>query len=301
MNWIIPAIAAPAVYTIVNFIDKYIVSKQVKDYRGMPIYGTIVGFIIGTIFWIATGFPTLDLKDTIIVLLTGVLTIWGAYFYFEAMASDEASKLILWFQMTPVFILIMASIFLRETLSFQQLFGFLIVLSSVIAVSLENGVGGFRLSRNFLLIMLVNLMWGAGAILIKFAIGANSFSKILSYESWGLGLGGLILYLFVPHIRNAFLESFRKVSKTVLTVMFINEGFFVIAKSLTFFAYSLGPASLVSIVGSTQVFFGILYGYVLTIFLPKIIKEDISREKLTKKIFFAILSFLGLWLVFRFQ
>ena len=186
--WVIPALIAPAVYTIVNFIDKYIVSKEVKDYRGMPIYGTIMGFVVGTLFWIITGFPLLSLRDALIVLSTGMLTIWGAALYFKAISHEDASKLILLFQMMPVFVLILALLFLGEKITTPQILGFFLILSAVIGISVEKGKREFKISQTLLLILLVDLIWAASAILIKFAIDANSFSKILSFESWGIGV-----------------------------------------------------------------------------------------------------------------
>lgn len=235
MNWILPALIAPAVYTVVNFIDKYIVSKEVRDYRGMPIYGTIMGFFIGTIFWIVTGFPLLSFRDALIVLTTGAFTIWAAALYFKAISTDDASKIILLFQMTPIMTLVLALMFLKETISSQQYIGFFLILLAVIGISIEKIEGKFKLSSTFLLILIVDLMWAISAVLIKFAINANSFSKILSFESWGIGLGGLILYLFFPNIRNAFNESIRTVRKRALGIMFANEGIFVLGKSITFF------------------------------------------------------------------
>src|SRR5205085_1653247 len=123
----------------------------------------------------------------------------------------------------------------------------------------------------------VDAMWAISAILIKFAVEANSFSKILSYESWGIGLGGIILYLLFPSVRNAFHESRKNVRRVALGVMFINEGMFVLSKSFTFFAYSIGPIALVSIAGDTQLFFGILFGLLLTAIAPNIFKEGIDR------------------------
>lgn len=299
MNWILPALIAPAVYTVVNFIDKYIVSKEVRDYRGMPIYGTIMGFFIGTIFWIVTGFPLLSFRDALIVLTTGAFTIWAAALYFKAISTDDASKIILLFQMTPIMTLVLALMFLKETISSQQYIGFFLILLAVIGISIEKIEGKFKLSSTFLLILIVDLMWAISAVLIKFAINANSFSKILSFESWGIGLGGLILYLFFPNIRNAFNESIRTVRKRALGIMFANEGIFVLGKSITFFAYSIGPAALVSIVGSTQVFFGILYGLLLTLVVPHLIKEDLSKDSLPKKIIAAGILFAGLYLVYK--
>jgi len=296
-NWLTFALLAPLVYTGVNFIDKYIVEKEVKDYRGMPIYGTIMGLIMGTLFWVFTGFPILNLKDTIILLLTGSITIWAAALYFQAISMEEASKVILLFQMTPVLVLIMSYIFLGERISSQQLIGFFLILSAVIGVSDSIKKGGFQLSKAFWLILAVDFMWALSAILIKFSINETSFTQVLSYESWGLGLGGLLLYAFFPSIRNSFNYSIKTVRKTALAIMFGNEGLFVFGKSLQFFAYSLGNAALVSIIGSTQVFIGIIVGIVLTIFLPHIIKEDITKTILVKKLALAVVMFIGLVLI----
>jgi bacterial/archaeal transporter family protein len=280
VDWLLTALLAPAVYTVVNFIDKYIVSKEVKDYRGMPIYGTIMGFIIGTIFWVITGFPVLSLRDAAIVLTTGAINIWAAALYFKAVTLEEASKIILLFQTGPLLTLLLAFLFLGEAITLTQFVGFLLILAAVMAVSIEKGKGKFKLSEGFILIFIVNLMFAVAAVLIKFAIEATSFSQILSFESWGLGLGGLVLYVAFPAIRNAFNQSLRAVRKLALGVMFFNEGLYVIGKSLTYFAFSIGSAALVSVVGSTQVFFGIFYGIIITLLVPKFIKEDISPTTL---------------------
>ncbi len=299
MNWIVSALFAQSVITVVIFIDKYIVSKEVNDYRGMPIYTTIMGFVAGAVFWIISGFPILALRDAIIVIATGMLTIWAAALYFEAVSLEDASKLTLLFQMSPAFTLIMAVLFLKENISFSQLLGFVLIFGAAIWVSVEKGNQKFKLSRTFWLILIVDLMWAVAAILIKFALDANSFAKILSFESWGLGIGGTILYFGFSSIRDAFHESIRTVRRRALGIMFANEGIFVIAKSINYFAYSIGPAALVSVVGSTSVFFGILYGLVLTLFVPKLIKENILTEEMSKKLFAAIMLISGLWLVYK--
>ena len=298
MNWLIPALVAPVLYTPLTFVDKFIVSKIVKDYRGMPIYGTIMGFVVGTVFWFITGFPYLPPKDALIVITTGCLTIWSAYFYFKAVSLEEASKLTLLFQMSPIMTLILAFLFIGERISLFQLIGFILILGSVIGVSIEKEQFKISLSPALLLIFVVDVMWAAAAVLIKAAMDANSFAEILSYESWGLGIGGTILYFLVRDVRDAFNLSIRTIRKRFLAVMFLNEGVFVLAKAITYFAYSIGSASLVSVVGSTSVFLGILYGVVLTLLLPTYIREDISRPSLFKKGAAALVLFIGLWFVY---
>src|SRR5260370_3597157 len=270
MSWFMFALFAPAVFAVVNFIDKYVISKEVKDYRGMPFYSAIAGLCLGTLFWIVTGFPFLTIKDALFLLLAGICVNWGGFLYFQAISSDETSSIILLFQMTPLLVLVLSYLILKETILPKQALGIILILFSCLGVSVNRRLERkkFHLSRSFFLIFLVDVLWAMAAIFASLALHANAFSKILSYESWGLGIGGIFLYSIFPVFRNAFHESLRTVRKAGLSIIFFNEGLFVLAKALTFYAYSIGPTALVSIIASTEVFFGILYGGILSLLAP---------------------------------
>jgi drug/metabolite transporter (DMT)-like permease len=116
-SWLIFAILQPATLTVVNFTDKYILSKEIRDYKGFVIFMTIVSFVVGTLLWIVTGFPILNLKDTLLVLSVGILLLSGSLSYYKVMSEHDASKVIFMFQAQPVFVLILSVIFLNESLS----------------------------------------------------------------------------------------------------------------------------------------------------------------------------------------
>ena len=67
---------------------------------------------------------------------------------------------------------------------------------------------------------------------------------------------------------------------------------------MSFYAISLGPIALVSVLGSASVFFAILLGWILTLFWPKVFNEDVSKQGLFKKVALSILAFLGIILVY---
>ena len=297
MSWLQYAIFAQLIYTIVVFIDKYIVSKEVKDYQGLPIFTTFIGFVAGFLFWIFTGFPTLSTSDALIVLGTGILTIWGTYFYFKAISSDESSTVIILMQMIPVVVLILAFIFLNEKLTLFQFLGFLLILVSTTAISLEKTAVKIKLSHTFMDMIIVDIFWAGAAVLIKFAVETNSFSKILPYESWGIGIGGVFLYIFLSKVRRSFHKTLKIIRFRALVIMLSNEVLYIVAKSLTYFAYFLGPVTLVSIISGTQVIFGIIFGVLLTIFLPEFFIEDINTGTIVKKSIFAIIALSGIVLI----
>ncbi len=297
MNWLFFALLGPAIYVIINFIDKYIISRKIKDYSAMPIFGSITGFVIGLLFWALSNYPILQPFDALILILSGVFTIWGTVFYFKALSSEEASNVVLFFQAIPLMVLVLSIIFLHESLTLAQGFGFLIILAATTYALKKTGGARFRLNKALILVLIADAFWAVAAVLVTLAINANSFTEILSYESWGIGVGGLILYLFFPKKRRAFHKTVQTAGLKIIFIVFVNEVIFVIAKSVTYYAYSLGPTAQVSVLGGTQVLFGVLYGWFLTKKFPKIFKEDIRRSTLIKKFILAIFTVFGILLI----
>ncbi len=298
MTWLFYALLSPIIYTVVNFIDKYVVEHRVKDYRAMPIYGSITGAVVGTLFWMITGYPALPLQDCLILFLSGSLTIWGAALYFNAMSRSETSVIILLLQSLPIFTLVFSFVLLGERLSFPQMIGFIFLMSASLLASFRKSRRRTKLDISFWLIIATNIFWAAAAVLVKFSVTNLSFSQILSYESWGIGLGGVALLILLPQTRSAFIQSAQKSSKGTLLIFFTNELIFVGAKSITYYAYSIGPVSLVSVVNGIQPFIGLLYGWLLTALFPKQFSEDISKKGLAHKGALGILALVGLVVIF---
>jgi drug/metabolite transporter (DMT)-like permease len=297
MSWVFFGLLSPLVFTVVNFVDKYIVEKEVGDYRSMPIYAALAAFVTGTVLWVITGFPILPLPNAALVLFTGALNVFAAAFYFRAIALEEASRIIVLIQMQPIIVLVLSFLFLQETIRPLQLLGFGLILAAAIGISLNRKTGGFRLSAAFVLILLVDLLSATSVVLFKFVAEANSFAHVLSYESWGLALGGIILYILAAPLRQAFQTSIKTVGKRTLGFIFVNETFYLVAKLLTFVAVALGPVALVSVLSSTQVFFGIVLGWLLTLLLPNAFNENIARQDLLRKGALALVMFGGLVMV----
>lgn len=299
MNWLFFALAAPAVYTSVVFIDKYIVSKQLKDPQCMPIYATIMGLVGGSFIWAITGFPILSPKDTFVMLLTGVLTVFSFVAYYKAISFEDASYINMLFQMFPILVLTLAYLFLNEPISAKQLIGFVIIFAAVLAASVKiSDLHQIRLSKAFFLILLYDILLATSALLIKYSINDSSFSNIISYQSFGVGIGGIFLAIVSPSIRKSFTSSWQTLKKQTIGAMFFNEALFIVGRSLTYFAFSIGPIALVSVLEGTGVFYGIIFALILTLLLPSILKEDISGRILVSKLILGILLVFGVWLVY---
>jgi drug/metabolite transporter (DMT)-like permease len=291
------ALAAQAIIAGNLFIDKYILAREVRDYRAVPLYSASVALVSGTLLWFFTGLPLPPTGPLLLALLSGALTLWGAVLYYRVIATEEASSVIIQIQLLPVLTLVLSVLFLQERLSGIQLLGFALILAATLVASSDGTQVRWRPSPAYLTIMAATLCWAGSNVLFKFVVEQSSYREVLAYETWGWSFAGVVVWLVAPGSRHAFHASVATVSRRALTWVVVNEALFLGAKLLAFFAISLAPVSLVGVVGSTAVFFGVLYGVFLTHFFPTIFAEDVSRNGLLKKAALAALAFVGLLLI----
>lgn len=297
MAWLPFALASPALLTIVNFIDKYIVERAVPDHRAMPVFAGAIGLIVAVIALLLGGGAPLPAQDIAILLLGGVLIIVGAVLYFRAMTQEQASQVIILLQVAPVFVLVLAWLLLGEAIGVQAFIGFWLILAAALGVALQSGGGKLKLSNSFVLIMLANLQLAISTIIIRRLTTEPSFATLLIYQGIGQGIGSALLYLFAPPFRHAFNRALAEMPRPALAIIGINETLFLAARAIFNQAVTLGPAALVSVLSGTQAFYAILLGWILTLIAPQIFRESITRADLVRKAALAALLFVGLWLV----
>lgn len=298
MTWLLYALLTPAIYAGVTFIDKYLIESEVRDYSSMPIYMGIVGGIAGIILFFVAGMPLLPLKDTLLILLIGILTCFAYVSYFKAMSTEEAGHINFLFQTYPILTLILSFIVLGERISFQQCVGFFLIMCAVIQATKQKSARFFELSSAFFLILLTGFLWALSSILIKFAYNISSFSDVVIYESFGVALGGLILFVGNKKIRKAFYVTNKHLTHKAKLLVIATESLNLFGKACMFFAFSIGPVALVSIIiEGTQTFIAIGYGLLLGTLLPKVFKGEAHIPDLPKKISCAGVALLGIYLL----
>lgn len=297
MNWIFLALLAPFIYAVNVFLDKYLISSRIPNYRSLPIFGVFLALPVVLILWIAGGFGFLGLGDTFWIVLSGIFTILAFSLYLEALIKEETSIVIILLQSVPIMVLILSYLILEETITQKQLLGFLLLSISSILASLKKEKTSFRFSKGLVYILLANLLWAFPYIFVKSVSQNISFANLVMYESIGVIIGGTILVIFIPVVRQAFFKTISKIKKPVLGLVLLNESLFLGAKIITYLAVTLGPVALVSVLGSTQIFFGVLLGIILTLIMPKVFKEDLSQSGLGKKVGLGVLALIGVVLV----
>ncbi|HRO65869.1 MAG TPA: EamA family transporter, partial [Candidatus Dojkabacteria bacterium] len=142
MNWLFFALSAQFTWAIVNHFDKHLVNKYFNGGVGAMMIFTA---FVNSIFLPFILFFNQQILDTPLIQIllassVGACYVIGSIFYLYALRKEETTNIsILWQFSVPVTYLL-GYIFLRETLSTQQIIGALIVLTGglVTMVKIDN-------------------------------------------------------------------------------------------------------------------------------------------------------------------
>lgn len=292
--WIFLAILAPAIYGVSNMIDKVLIEKHIKDAIMLTILGGVISFVAGIILLMTGGFINTNTTQIMIVLLSGVLGEIALVPYYKAMSMDDASRIIPQFQIIPLIILLLSYLLLGETLSKMQILSFFLILLGGLMLSIQKlNREVFQIRKSFWWVLLSGLLFAGSFVLFKFVfIAQQNFVQTLGYEFIGCSIGALLLFFAY---QKRFVLELQRVRRRVWQIIIFNEIIYTGGRIIGFYAATLAPLALISALGGTQSFFVLIYGLILSLWFPKIIKEDIKKSTLFIKFAAIILISIGIW------
>ena len=223
LGWIAAALASTIIYAGVTVGDKLILTRlgirlpafymftgasqgivsvfilAIDPPRGVPVYSALAGFG-GGFFWGAG--------------LT--LMFWG-------LTREQVSRVAPVWHTSPIFVAIMAVLFLGESLGLLQWFAIMLVVFGAIAISVRSsdlGIG-FSIRPIFLVIFFGAILIGSGQLLLKEGSADQSVWSLMAFR--GLGL---FTAMFVPYARpRTFAALFRYMrSASRAGAIVVNDG-----------------------------------------------------------------------------
>ena len=226
--------------------------------------------------------------------LSGFLYIVGLIPYLWALDLDEVSIVIPIFQTIPVFGFIYAYFVLGETLTPQQIFASILIITGAIGISLDLSQGMPKLKKKVLFYMLLASAIFAGVdLLFKFIAVSEGFWAGMFWHFTGYLIFAIPVLIFVRKYRQQFLRLMRENKVLILSVNSINETLNLVARGMFGYATLLAPLALVQVVNGFQPFFVFIYGVVLTLFFPPLGAEKLIRKNVVQKILAIIVIFIG--------
>ena len=285
MHWFTLALIGPLLYATANHIDKVLLTRYFKNggVGTLMLFSSLLsGVVLPFLFMADRSVLNVSHADMVVLACVGLFNIAILWLYFLALKDDEASIVVVFYQLVPVFGYVLGYFILGETLTKAQLLAMAIIILGATVVSFEVDTDNrFTVrGKTILYMLLASFFWALSSVVFKAVALEENVVRSLFWEHVTLTLFGVILFTCVPMYRRNFVNAIKSNSRKIIGLNFLNEIIYITGTVVFSFAYLLAPVALVLLANSFQSFFVLAIGILLTIFFPKISVEKIHAKNL---------------------
>jgi len=233
--------AALPTATSLIFAGSFVCGKYVNLDMG-PLTATLLRYIVafftlsGMIFFYGISSLKIDRKDIWQMVLLGLIGIvFYHYFFFSSLAHTKAANSAIIMATNPLFVGLMAAIFLRERLSHFAYFGAAIALFGVITL-LTRGHLEYLLQLRFNLGEIYMLLGVFCSVTYSLMI-KNLFKKYSGFTiTYYASLFGTVLLFFVVPLEDFYSKKLVLSTASILSLLYMG----IFASGLGYYLFSLG-------------------------------------------------------------
>jgi drug/metabolite transporter (DMT)-like permease len=269
---------------VVSIVDSHLISRRMPSFNSFLLPVAAVHFGLGLSILLALPLPgQVETNAVLIAIGSAIARTVGAMFMLKAMRTEEVSRIIPVVHTFPIFVAIMAVPLLGEILGYLEWLAIAITVAGAVLISVRTGTKGqgLRLSRSFVLLLGCSLLWGIANTGTKYALDQISFWNMYSINA--ICLGGV--FALVALRRRTLTElAGMALRNRILSVLVLNEIIAFAGTTLSFRAMEEGPVSLVSTVLSIRPLFVFVFALALSLVLPAILEERLTKGIVLVKI-----------------
>jgi uncharacterized membrane protein len=302
--WFWLSLIAPLLWSAVNHIDKYILSKH-QDSRGVGailIFSSLSSIIILPFiaFFYHSEIFHLPFWSFLTLLFVGFLGAMAFYFYLKAMETEEASIVIPLFQFDPIFGYVLGYFLIGESLNMTQILFSLLILLGILVLSIEIDIENkFTLKKKALsMVMISSFLFALSGVLFKKLALVDSFWVSVFWQYAGLTLFGLFVLVFFKKFRGDFVAMVTAPNLKVLSLISFGELLYILGGLANNFALLIAPVALVFVINSYQALFVFIGAVFLTIFFPSFASEKISMKHFFHKLISIVIILIGTYFLY---
>ena len=213
---------------------------------------------------------------------------------------EEASMVIPIYQLIPIFGYFLSYFILNEKLNTSQIFACLLILAGILLLTLEFDVNRkikFK-TKVLFLVATSSFLFALHDTLFKMVAITESFWITVFWQYFSIAVFGLLLLIFVKKFRMSLVQMLSFTRKKILSLNVLSEGLYILGNLASNFATLLAPVALVLVIGSLQPLFVFIIGTLLSIFIPSLSHEKLSKQHMLQKIASIVLILAGSWFLF---
>ena len=143
IEWIAPALGSPATFSVVSLLDKAVLSRFGLSSSGLTLFVGGNQLLLATVVLLFVPLEDAGWEVVLSGLGSGAFQGIGLALMFFMLKREDVSRVIPIFQTSPIFVVILALLFLDESLSgLQWLAVGLAIAGAVLAATKRSDVGG---------------------------------------------------------------------------------------------------------------------------------------------------------------
>ncbi|MDE1847255.1 MAG: hypothetical protein KGH52_04330, partial [Candidatus Micrarchaeota archaeon] len=194
--------------------------------------------------------------------------------------------------MDTLFVAVIAVFTLREVFSLPIYVGIGMLLLGITLLGMRK-IGKPRINKAVAIMLFASFLLGSSTVIVKYLLGFGNYLSILADVLLGY------VFVLVPLLY----LNFHKVRRLVETnrkgvaVLVTKETIAMFANILFIFAASIGPIALVNALSSVQPLFVLVFAVGLSVFYPKILREEIRESSVLLKLAAIVVIIIGSYLI----
>lgn len=299
---VVLAIIAAIFYAATNHIDKYLISKAVKnaDYRALILVSTIIaGGVMAIIYLFVCNFQlAFDIPSILLLLFNSALYTIANIFWFKALDRDDTTIVVIMFQLIPVFMLLLSPLILSDQhINPLQLVGGLLITLAAVFLTYEPTHKKFSKEKLITLAIMafVSLVYAIWFIVERYINQEHDFNQTILWSNITLFFVGIFIFAFIKSFRKSFSKMLKTNGPKVIGLNLVNEMLNSFGGVFSAFAGTFTSVALISFVTQgVQPFAVMLIGLLITKLFPKIEKERITKADIIKRAIMIIICVVGL-------
>lgn len=282
--WFILAFSTTVISAVVSLLDSHFMSRRMPGTRAYILLCSIFTLPASIIMLIAFPLPDgIGLAPIWAILASSVISSVAMVMILQVMKDQDVARVAPLTSTAPVFVAVLATIFLGENLASRQWLGILAVICGAVIISFRwdaKGSGHFHL-KPFFMLMSVAVIAAVTSVINKYALDYMSF--------WtAAGIDFLIASLLILGfcLRRDVVNSIRSLenSRRAINLTVLNQGIATLGTVMAFWTIQLGPVALASTVFNSKPLLIFAFSAIIARFAPGfMVTEKLSPKGLAIK------------------
>ena len=299
MSWVLPALGSALTFAVVSALDKILIQRFVPNPRAFIVLVGLIQFALAGVVLPFAKFSGYGMDVALISCVSGFLAGIYLVLMFWVMRMQDVSRVVPITSTHPIFVAILAQVFLGEIISFLAWAGILVTVGGAALMSFGPTTRRSERGQNqfvpFALLMVSSLAFGLSQYLTKVVAEDIDIWSMFVWRGVGLGIacvGIMIRKSMFPDLVRAIRDP-MSIGLTVLT-----EGVLVlIAVILQLLAIYSGPVSLAVTVMAIRPLFVFILGIALSLGVSRVLDEPLEGRILAVKLVAIALTVGGIMAV----